>query len=483
MGAIIGRNYGAIPRNSSERFCFPLQVCCHGGTAREQWNAFVHKIAKWSVFGTALRLLMLWAPLIFYWKIFRPCWECFDFEGAATHEVGHVLGLGHPDKAALERTACNGGSTTECLPGQNVYNPALIGGPPGGRIDNSTCRNPWANVTEGVPPGAEVNEATGVRPSIMEAFTQFNPRVCITEDDLEALNTLYPDCSHALTGSPVCFKSDHNIGWVRLAVWLGVPMILCLLLLILCHSFVNRHQLKRLKSAHNLVGERNRDLNSARGHIERQADAVEELSRALTIQKKKEKETIQREARRLSMKYVESHLARARANKAAAPGAAEGGINLATIEGAPAPPPRPPPPPVHPPGPPLSSPQPAPPSLGLHPSGYRPSWVGPRSIPTPPPARPPARRRRATRPAPQRRRASTRPRRKGRSRRAGSRAAAAAPATTARSLRGRVVSRSTSRTRSRCSRGGRRSTPTASRRRRRRSRRATSRASRRRRAS
>ena len=57
----------------------------------------------------------------------------------------------------------------------------------------------------------------------MEAFTQFNPRVCITEDDLEALNTLYPDCSHALTGSPVCFKSDHNIGWVRLAVWLGTP--------------------------------------------------------------------------------------------------------------------------------------------------------------------------------------------------------------------------------------------------------------------
>ena len=53
-------------RNSaqfSDRLSFPLQVCCHGGTAREQWNAFVHKIAKWSVFGTALRLLMLWAPL------------------------------------------------------------------------------------------------------------------------------------------------------------------------------------------------------------------------------------------------------------------------------------------------------------------------------------------------------------------------------------------------------------------------------------
>ena len=31
-------------------------------------------------------------PLIFYWKIFSPCWECFDFEGAATHEVS-VLSL------------------------------------------------------------------------------------------------------------------------------------------------------------------------------------------------------------------------------------------------------------------------------------------------------------------------------------------------------------------------------------------------------
>ena len=128
----------------------------------------------------------------------------------------------------------------------------------------------------------------------MEAFTQFNPRVCITEDDLEALNTLYPDCSHALSAPGASSPTTTSAGSARAwRVWLGVPMItagvpmiLCLLL-ILCHSFVNRHQLKRLKSAHNLVGERNRDLNSARGHIERQADAVEELSRALTIQRRR----------------------------------------------------------------------------------------------------------------------------------------------------------------------------------------------------
>ena len=49
------------------------------------------------------------------------------------------------------------------------------------------------------PEGAEV------RPSIMKALTQHNPSVCLSEDDLEAINTLYPDCTHQIS-VPVCFK-------------------------------------------------------------------------------------------------------------------------------------------------------------------------------------------------------------------------------------------------------------------------------------
>ena len=62
--------------------------------------------------------------------------------------------------------------------------------------------NPWLWV-EPHPEGAPVKD------SIMKALTQHNPRVCLTEDDLEALNVLYPDCSHSIS-HPVCDKVAHN---------------------------------------------------------------------------------------------------------------------------------------------------------------------------------------------------------------------------------------------------------------------------------
>jgi hypothetical protein len=42
---------------------------------------------------------MIFAP-IFYWDVFQPCWECYDFEATIAHEIGHVLGFHHPDTEA-----------------------------------------------------------------------------------------------------------------------------------------------------------------------------------------------------------------------------------------------------------------------------------------------------------------------------------------------------------------------------------------------
>ena len=49
------------------------------------------QVARLPVLWTALRLTLLWAPPLFYVKIFLPCWDCYDFEAAAAHEIGHAL--------------------------------------------------------------------------------------------------------------------------------------------------------------------------------------------------------------------------------------------------------------------------------------------------------------------------------------------------------------------------------------------------------
>ena len=41
---------------------------------------------------------------------------------------------------------------------------------------------------------------TQVRNSVMEAFTQHNPKACLTADDLEGIATLYPDCAGSSLG-------------------------------------------------------------------------------------------------------------------------------------------------------------------------------------------------------------------------------------------------------------------------------------------
>jgi len=59
----------------------------------------------------------------------------------------------------------------------------------------------WDAVKNGTPPGAELNPDTGLRSSVMQSFTQNNPQQCLFPDDVEALNTLYPDCSGASFGA------------------------------------------------------------------------------------------------------------------------------------------------------------------------------------------------------------------------------------------------------------------------------------------
>lgn len=221
------------------------------------------ELSQWSVMGTAARLLTLLAPPIFFEFVFLPCYECYDFEAAATHEVGHLLGLSHPDQAR---------------PGRNVAHSLLAAGT---RLNSSTCQTPW----DDVEPMTQARSAA--RSSIMLAFTQHNSQVCVQQDDLEALQVIYPDCSHTFS-TPVCYRVQHNIGWVRLGVYVLVPVLLSMFLLMLFNAIVRRHHLILTRELGRIVRQKSADLRFARASLQQQqlteASRVELAARTMSLE-------------------------------------------------------------------------------------------------------------------------------------------------------------------------------------------------------
>jgi len=314
-----------------------------GNSCRERCKNALQEISKWSSCLTAIKLVLFVTPLLFYFFIFLPCWDCFDFEAAAVHEVGHVLGLGHPDLASQELhsacdPSCGGQPICTCgLPGKNVYNADLwegkrmgltaadltaVGDTDDDDSDNvgigytyealgpfvrdSSCKVSFESVLEGIPPDYAGTLVSEVRESIMISFTQHNPGVCLSEDDLEGLFTLYPDCTHSI-GEPVCFKIEHYLGWIRLGIFVLLPAIIALLITILLSSVTQRHQVKRLASAKNLLRhksravayERERAEHNLRKAREMQSEVMQ-MQSELDLQKATEESRIEAEARKMS---------------------------------------------------------------------------------------------------------------------------------------------------------------------------------------
>jgi hypothetical protein len=219
---------------------------------------------------------MLILPPVITTRIFQPCFDCYDFEAAALHEIGHFLGLGHPDNIPDNwLTPANGASQSWALPspGNNSYHRLISGALLDGTRPNPSlfCNNPWAAVEAGVPPGAskdidetKLNVRYPTRDAQMESRTQHNPRTCLFDDDLEALAVLYPDCNakSALFES-VCHNINLNIGIVRIAVYLLFPTIICLFMVITCSSVVHGFE-RREAARHRAKYEQEKELIEAK---------------------------------------------------------------------------------------------------------------------------------------------------------------------------------------------------------------------------
>jgi len=167
--------------------------------------------------------------------------------------VGHLFGLGHPDVLPLNLLPNIDNYNPHVNP-QNVYQEMIAAN---GRVDATSCGSLWNGTHAGVPPWLPTPKPNGVvelgsggypvRNSVMEAFTQHNPKPCLTDDDVEALATLYPDCSIVSHSTNICLITYHNIGFVRIIIYFLFPLLLALLLIIIFSSVVHWYHQKELK--------------------------------------------------------------------------------------------------------------------------------------------------------------------------------------------------------------------------------------------
>ena len=82
-------------------FRAPPPACCSlNRKEHPDWRGRVDQaisnLARCSVCGMALRFIFILTPWLFFRQIFVPCFDCYDFEAAATHEVRAGAGVHAP---------------------------------------------------------------------------------------------------------------------------------------------------------------------------------------------------------------------------------------------------------------------------------------------------------------------------------------------------------------------------------------------------
>lgn len=212
-------------------------------------------LARTPLFCLLFSLFWLIAAPVFYFTIFLPCWDCYDFKATLAHEVGHVLGFDHPDE-----TDCGG----DCvLSARNLQTKAEI------VMGDSVCNMPLSETTIEWIPNSDRKDCSNLpdgdpHDSIMFSVTKHRSRTCLTADDLEGLNFLYPLCGDEALTEPECLESLELSGYLRFTLAIGMPYALSTIILCLLQCCVSAYMRRRTRHYEQAVSRLRRDKSDMR---------------------------------------------------------------------------------------------------------------------------------------------------------------------------------------------------------------------------
>ena len=147
-------------------------------------SGVVETLANLHLVPTLFTLATLVAlPLSFFAHV-APCWNCHDLRSAAVHEIGHLLGLSHAD--AEDGVRFNSTTGNGCLDSAKSF------------IPHTTTEALMSTIG-------------------LLADSRIAPRRCLTQDDLNGLNSIYSSCDGNVLQEPTCpVQYGDRSSWLRL---------------------------------------------------------------------------------------------------------------------------------------------------------------------------------------------------------------------------------------------------------------------------
>ena len=224
-------------------------------------------------------------PNVYYFGLLLPCLDCVSFEALAVHQIGIALGL-----APLTNDAATWGVRTAVDASRAVEGRVLM--------DDRSCviadlkpgvagslleLTDWSEGCSGDDPWtcSERDFSVMLRPS------PYHNRACLSQDDLDALNFLYPSCSGA-NSLPICIRSDRNIVWINFVCMGCVPLVAVALLAFVGLLLARKRQRQRMTKAklmeHCLVlfGAKAKDIFDRTDEVKK-AQRVAKKDRAMSL--------------------------------------------------------------------------------------------------------------------------------------------------------------------------------------------------------